>query len=60
MDKKKTTVLISAYAVNPYKGSEDGTGWNMISEIAKYQKVVAITRENNQQDIEKFIQENPL
>ena len=60
MDKKKTTVLISAYAVNPYKGSEDGTGWNMISEIAKHQKVIAITRVNNQQDIEKYLQENQL
>ncbi|MFT5278572.1 MAG: hypothetical protein ACI9P8_000199, partial [Bacteroidia bacterium] len=23
------TSLITAYAVNPYHGSEDGTGWNI-------------------------------
>ena len=52
-------VLATAYAVNPYKGSEDGMGWNMIYEIAKYHKVIAITRENNQAAIEQYQQENP-
>lgn len=52
-------ILVSAYAVNPYKGSEDGTGWNYILQIARFQKVIAITRENNQIHIEKFIVENP-
>ncbi len=54
------TILVTAYAVNPYKGSEDGTGWNMIIEIAKQQKVIAITRANNQKDIEKYLSENQL
>ncbi len=54
------TILITAYAVNPYKGSEDGTGWNMVAEIAKQQKTVVITRENNQEAIEKFLKENSL
>lgn len=53
------TILITAYAVNPYKGSEDGTGWNIICQIARYQKVVAITRKNNRTAIEKYIEENP-
>ncbi len=60
MKNKIPTILVTAYAVNPYKGSEDGTGWNMIIEIAKQQKVVAITRANNQKDIEKYLSENPL
>ena len=30
-----TTVLCSAYAVNPYNGSEDGMGWNFILQIAR-------------------------
>jgi len=51
-------ILVTAYAVNPYKGSEDGTGWNMICQIARYQKVVAITRENNEEDIKKYCEEN--
>ncbi len=53
------TILASAYAVNPYKGSEDGMGWNFIYQIARYQKVIAITRENNKPHIEKYMSVNP-
>jgi len=60
MKKNTSTILITAYAVNPYKGSEDGTGWNMITEIAKHQSVVAITRANNQKDIENYLGQNKL
>ncbi|MFY8034065.1 MAG: glycosyltransferase family 4 protein [Flexibacteraceae bacterium] len=52
------TVLITAYAVNPFKGSEDGMGWNFIAEVAKSYKVIAITRENNAPAIEKYMHEN--
>lgn len=58
MDKMKT-ILATAYAVNPYKGSEDGMGWNAICQIARYNNVIAITRENNQSQIEKYMLENP-
>lgn len=54
------TILITAYAVNPYKGSEDGTGWNFIFEAARHNKIIAITRENNQEAIDKYIRENPF
>lgn len=60
MKKNTPTILITAYAVNPYKGSEDGTGWNMIVEIAKHQPVVAITRANNQKDIEKYLSQHKI
>jgi glycosyltransferase involved in cell wall biosynthesis len=53
------TILASAYAINPYKGSEDGMGWNFVMQIARFNKVVAITRENNRQHIEKYMSENP-
>lgn len=53
---KKT--LITAYAINPDKGSEDGTGWNWILQVAKKNKLIVITRENNKPYIEKYIQEN--
>lgn len=53
------TILISAYAVNPYKGSEDGTGWNISREIAKEHATIVITRKNNIPHIEKFLKENP-
>lgn len=54
------TILVTAYAVNPYKGSEDGMGWNMLLQIAKFQKVIAITRENNRDWIEKYLNENEI
>jgi glycosyltransferase involved in cell wall biosynthesis len=53
------TILATTYAVNPYKGSEDGMGWNFILQIARFHKVIAITRENNRPHIEKYMAENP-
>lgn len=56
---KSSIVLATCYAINPYKGSEDAMGWNFVCQIARYRKVIAITRENNQSFIEKFMKENP-
>ena len=53
------TILATAYAVNPYKGSEDGMGWHFIGQIARFHQVIAITRENNQPAIDRFLSENP-
>lgn len=53
------TILATCYAINPYKGSEDGMGWNFVNQIARFNKVIAVTRENNQPAIEKFMAENP-
>jgi glycosyltransferase involved in cell wall biosynthesis len=53
------TVLITAYAVNPYKGSEDGMGWNFILQAAHSHRVVAVTRKNNRPAIEQFLAESP-
>jgi glycosyltransferase involved in cell wall biosynthesis len=53
------TILASAYAINPFKGSEDGMGWNFVYQIARYHKVIAVTRENNREAIEKFMDQNP-
>ncbi len=50
------TVLITAYAVNPYNGSEDGTGWNIAREIAKTYRVILITRKNNMPFIDQYMQ----
>lgn len=52
-------VLATTYAVNPYKGSEDGMGWNFILQIARYHQVVAITRKNNKEAIENFMETHP-
>lgn len=54
----KKTVLISAYAVNPFKGSEDGTGWNISKEISKKYQTIIVTRKNNQSEIERFMNDS--
>lgn len=53
------TILASTYAVNPYKGSEDAMGWNYVMQLARFHKVIAVTRENNAEHILKFQKENP-
>lgn len=61
MDKSSTkeiTVFVSAYAINPFKGSEDGMGWNFVLQIAQNVNVIAVTRKNNRPHIEKFQAEN--
>ncbi len=54
------TILATVYDINPYKGSESGTGWNLVNQISKYNKVIAITRKNNKENIEKYIKENNI
>ncbi|PCI87008.1 MAG: hypothetical protein COB24_07445 [Hyphomicrobiales bacterium] len=54
------TVLITAYDINPYKGSEAGTGWRYPLMISSEYNVIAITRKNNKQNIEKYITEHNI
>lgn len=53
-------ILITAYDVNPYKGSESGMGWNFIDQVSRFYDVIAVTRINNRENIEKYLEENPL
>lgn len=53
------TIIATTYAVNPYKGSEDAMGWNYVTQIARFNKVIAVTRENNQPDIERYMRAFP-
>lgn len=55
MKTQEKKILITAYAVNPYKGSEDGTGWNISRELAKTHIVKVITRKNNQPEIDRYL-----
>ena len=48
------TIVATCYAINPYKGSEDAMGWNFVIQIARFNKVYAVTRENNKTAIEKI------
>lgn len=53
------TILVTAYAVNPNKGSEDGMGWNFILQIARRHRVIAVTRKNNRPAIENYLAAHP-
>ena len=57
--EKTNTILLSAYAVNPYHGSEDGMGWNFIIQIARFNKIIAVVRKNTRKNIEQYMQEHP-
>jgi len=53
-------VLVSAYACEPYKGSEPNVGWNFVKQIVRFHDLWVITRANNRKVIEKELQQNPL
>ena len=54
------TILATAYAINPFKGSEDGTGWQYALQIARFQKLIIYTRENNEEPIKQYISEHAV
>ena len=49
---KELKVLISAYACEPSKGSEPGTGWNIVISLSRLHNVTVLTRTNNRAKIE--------
>jgi len=51
-------VLISAYACNPFKGSEEGVGWGWIKAISKYHTLDVITAEFHRGDIENALSQD--
>lgn len=53
-------ILISAYACEPYKGSEPAVGWNWALNLSKKHKVCVITRRNNKEAIEKFLDDENI
>ena len=60
MVRDRIRVLISAYACEPNKGSEPGVGWNWALQMAKWNEVYVITRSNNRESIEEFLQKHPM
>lgn len=53
-------ILISAYACEPFKGSEPGVGWNIVMELSKYSLLCVLTRANNKEVIEKYLDRNHI
>lgn len=52
-------ILLSAYACEPNRGSEQGVGWGWATELAKTNDVWVLTRDRNQKRIEKYLNEHP-
>lgn len=53
-------VLLSAYACEPYRGSEPGVGWNTACEVAKYHEVWVLTSNTHRDPIEAELLSNPI
>ena len=53
--------LISAYSVNPYKGSEDSIGWNWVLQYGKNYKegdrIILLTKKFNEKDTRRGLKE---
>ena len=49
-------ILLSAYACEPGKGSEPGTGWNLALALANRFDVTVLTRANNREPIEQALE----
>lgn len=52
-------VLLSAYACNPHKGSEEGVGWNWVKCIAGFCDPWVLVASFHQEDIEAYRQQHP-
>ncbi len=42
MAVRKLKILLSAFACNPNKGSEEGIGWNWLKELSKEREVYVL------------------
>lgn len=55
------TILLSAYACEPGKGSEPGIGWHWATRLARAgHRVWVLTRENNRGAIERALAQAPV
>jgi hypothetical protein len=51
---KKLNILISAYACNPYLGSENQVGWNIVYRLSKFHNLTVFTEYSNKINIDYF------
>ncbi len=45
---KTLSILISCHEISPYLGSECTSGWNVITRLAKYNKIILLYAKSNQ------------
>jgi len=53
-------ILLSAYACEPGRGSEPGSGWNWVRQIGRLEECWVVTRLSNRPEIENELALNPL
>lgn len=53
-------IILSAYAVSPNYGSEQGLTWRWINELVKYHNLYVICEGEWQTEVENAVQEHPL
>jgi glycosyltransferase involved in cell wall biosynthesis len=57
---RRLTILMSAYACRPHRGSEPGVGWNMATRLAAHHDVHVITTPEQRSDIETELRLRPV
>lgn len=45
-------ILVSAYSCEPNRGSEPGVGWDYVSEMSKFYKLIVLTRNDKKKELE--------
>lgn len=53
-------ILYIAFSCNPFAGSEDKIGWCVPSETSNNNKVYVITKEEQREPVERYLQSHPL
>ena len=51
-------ILYIAYSCDPYEGSEDKIGWCVPLQSAQNNRVYVITKEEQRENIEKYLQQS--
>jgi len=57
--KKRLKVMVSAYACNPYRGSEEGVGWGWVTMLAGHHELWVLTASFHREDIEQAVAADP-
>lgn len=58
LQSNRSRLMVSAYACEPWKGSEIGVGWHWVLELSREFDLWVLTRANNREPIERWMTEN--
>lgn len=60
MNDNKTVILLAAYTLHPEFNGRKNAAWKFLMQIARFNKVIVITRGIFKQDISRFLNENSV